>query len=132
MSTDLQTLAIRTAGALGMTDEAAAIALEDHARQVEALESRTIDRDDISELDADVLLEACRQSQRSGEYGARELAALGEVAVQVQDLEDRLAELRAERDHRALVALGVGARASDVAESGGVSRAWLVKLRRGR
>ena len=132
MSTDLQTLAIRTAGALGMSDEAAAIALEDHARQVEALESRTIDRDDISDVDAGVLMEACRQSQRSGEFGVRELAALGEVSEQVQNLEGSLAELRAERDHLALAALGVGARASDVAEAGGVSRAWLVKLRRGQ
>ena len=93
MSTDLQTLAIRTAGALGMSDEAAAIALEDHARQVEALESRTIDRDDISDVDAGVLMEACRQSQRSGEFGVRELAALGEVSAQVQNLEGSLAEL---------------------------------------
>lgn len=132
MSTDLRTLAVRTAGALGMADEAALSALETHARQVEALESRTIDRDDISDVDAGVLMEACRQSQRSGEFGVRELAALEEVASQVQDVEGRLAELRAERDHRILAALGAGAQASDVAESGGVSRAWLVKLRRGR
>lgn len=127
--TDIQTLAIRTAAKLGLTDEAAEGALEEYARQLEELESREIDRDDISDDDAAFLIESMVQAQRSGDLGQRQLAALEELMPQVQAAQDTLETMEQQRNAAIREALSAGARVKDVAAASGLSRQRVEQIR---
>lgn len=120
--TDIQTLAIRTAAKLDLTDDTAEDALQEYIRQIEALESREIDRDDINDDDAAFLTESMVQAQRSGDLGQRQLAALEELMPQVQAAQDTLATMEQQRNEAIREALGAGARVKDVAAASGLSR----------
>lgn len=127
--TDIQTLAIRTAAKLDLTDESAESALETYIRQVEALESREIDRDDISDDDAAFLMESMVQAQRSGDLGQAQLAELEELMPEVQDAQDRLETMEQQRNTAIKAALGAGARVKDVAAASGLSRQRVEQIR---
>lgn len=127
--TTIRDLALRTAGALGITDEAAQDALDIYRQQVEVLESRTIDPDDISEDDAGFLTDAVRAAQRSGGLGERELARLEEAVAQRDIAADDLATAEQLRDKAIRAALGEGARVKDVMEVTGLSRARIDQIR---
>lgn len=127
--TDIQTLAIRTAAKLDLTDEAAEDALEAYIRQVEALESREIDRDDISDDDAAFLMESMVQAQRSGDLGQQQLAELEELMPQVQDAQDQLETMEQQRNTAIKAALSAGARVKDVAAASGLSRQRIEQIR---
>lgn len=120
--TDIQTLAIRTAAKLDLTDDAAEDALETYIGQVEALESREIDRDDISDDDAAFLIESMVQAQRSGDLGQRQLAALEDLMPQVRAAQDTLETMEQQRNTAIRAALSAGARVKDVAAASGLSR----------
>lgn len=127
--TDIQTLAIRTAAKLDLTDQAAEDALETYIRQVEALESREIDRDDISDDDAAFLMESMVQAQRSGDLGQAQLAELEELMPQVQDAQDQLETMEQQRNTAIKAALSAGARVKDVAAASGLSRQRVEQIR---
>ena len=127
--TDIQTLAIRTAAKLDLTDEAAEQALDTYIRQLEALESREIDRDDISDDDAAFLMESMVQAQRSGDLGQQQLAELEELMPQVQDAQDRLETMEQQRNTAIKAALSAGARVKDVAAASGLSRQRVEQIR---
>ena len=128
--TTIHDLALRTAGALGITDEAAEAALDTYRQQIEALESRTIDPDDISDDDAGILMDAVRAAQRSGDLGERELAGLEEAIAQHTRAADDLATAEQLRDTAIRAALGAGARVKDVMSATGLSRARIDQIRR--
>lgn len=127
--TDIQTLAIRTAGRCGITDEAAEGALDEYARQLEALEDRHIDRDNIRDDDADFLIESVAQAQRAGDLGTRELAALEEVMPGVERAQAGLVDAEAQRNDAIRAALNAGARVKDVATAAGLSRQRVEQIR---
>lgn len=127
--TDIQTLAIRTAAKLDLTDESAESALETYIRQVEALEAREIDRDDISDDDAAFLMESMVQAQRSGDLGQQQLAELEELMPDVQDAQDRLETMEQQRNTAIKAALSAGARVKDVAAASGLSRQRIEQIR---
>lgn len=120
--TDIQTLAIRAAAKLDLTDQAAEDALEIYISQIEALESREIDRDDISDDDAGFLMESMVQAQRSGDLGQAQLAALEELMPDVRAAQDTLETMEQQRNKAIKAALAAGARVKDVAAASGLSR----------
>lgn len=127
--TDIQTLAIRTAGRCGITDEAAESALEEYARQLEALEGREIDRDDIDDDDADFLTESVARAQRAGDLGQRELRLVEETLPEVERAQAILADAEAHRNDAIKAALNAGARVKDVAAAAGLSRQRVEQIR---
>lgn len=127
--TDIQTLAIRAAAKLDLTDEAAEDALEIYISQIEALESREIDRDDISDDDAAFLMESMVQAQRAGDLGQRQLAALEDLMPDVQRAQQDLETMEQLRNKAIKAALFAGARVKDVAAASGLSRQRVEQIR---
>lgn len=127
--TDLTTLAIRTAGRCNITDDAAESALETYISQIEALEARNIDRDDISDDDADFLIESVAQAQRSGDLGQTKLAALEELMPAVHAAQDTLESMEQQRNTAIREALAAGARIKDVAGATGLSRQRIEQIK---
>lgn len=127
--TDIQTLAIRAAAKLDLTDEAAEDALEIYISQIEALESREIDRDDISDDDAAFLMESMVQAQRAGDLGRQQLAALEELMPDVRAAQDTLETMEQQRNKAIKAALFAGARVKDVAAASGLSRQRVEQIR---
>lgn len=128
--TDIHDLAQYTAGAVGVTPEAAEEALEGYIRQIETLESRPIDRDDINRDDAGFLTESVRQAQRAGDLGSRELARLEECAADMDHAADALSHATEGRDNALRDALRAGARIKDIMSVTGLSRARVDQIRR--
>lgn len=126
---DIQTLAIRTAGRCGITDEAAEGALDAYARQLEALEARQIDRDNINDEDADFLMEAVARAQRVGDLGQQELRLIEEALPEVERAQSVLAGAEAQRNTAIKAALNAGARVKDVAAAAGLSRQRVEQIR---
>lgn len=129
--TTIDQLAAKIAGTLGIDDNAAADAAETYTSQIEALESREIDRDDISTTDAGFILEACRQAQRAGDLGERELATLEEHAKRVEHAQNTLLSESAERDRAIIAAIHAGARVKDVMGVTGLTRSRIYQIREG-
>ena len=127
--TDIQTLAIRAAAKLDLTDEAAEDALEIYISQIEALESREIDRDGISDDDAAFLMESMVQAQRAGDLGQRQLAELEELMPDVRAAQDTLETMEQQRNKAIKAALFAGARVKDVAAASGLSRQRVEQIR---
>ena len=127
--TDIRTLAIRTAGRCGITDEAAEGALEEYARQLEALEGREIDRDNIDDDDADFLAESVARAQRAGDLGQRELQLVEETLPEVERAQAILADAESQRNDAIKAALDAGARVKDVAAAAGLSRQRVEQIR---
>lgn len=127
--TDIQTLAIRTAGRCGITDEAAESSLEEYARQIEALESRNIDRDDITDEDAEFLMESVVHAQKAGDLGEHELRLVEETLQEVERGQAILADAEAQRNAAIKAALDAGARVKDVAAAAGLSRQRIEQIR---
>lgn len=126
----LTDLADQTAAALGIDEAAAYNALTDYLAQVEALDSRTIDPDDINDDDAAFLTESIRQAQRAGDLGTRELARLEDAAEAHRTATTVSATAADERDRHILAALRAGARLKEITEITGLSRARIQQITR--
>ena len=122
-------LATQAATTLGIDEDAALDALTTYLGQMEALESRTIDPEDINDDDAAFLVESVRQAQRSGDLGHRELARLEDAAAAVSHAEDVVRDTTAERDKLIIAALRAGALVSDVTRAAGISRARVYQVK---
>jgi len=127
--TDLHTLAIRTAGRCDITDEAAEDALLTYLKQVEAIDQRTIDPDNIDAEDAAFLMESVVQAQKAGDLGQRELARIEDMQPEIEDAQQRLATLEDQRNTAIKAALTAGARVKDVAAAAGLSRQRIEQIR---
>lgn len=129
MTNTLDILTIKASAKLDITEDAAQSALEEYIRQIEALESHTIDPDNINDEDADFLLEAIVQAQRSGDLGTQEIAALEALMPAVQDAQDHLGVMEQQRNTAICKALKAGARIKDIAGASGLSRQRIEQLR---
>lgn len=127
--TTLHDLTIRTAAKTGITDEAAEAALTTYIGQLEALEQRNIDADDINDDDADFLHESVIQAQRAGDMGQRELAALEEVAGDMERAQATLDDVEQQRNKAIRDALDAGARIKDIAAAAGLTRQRIEQIR---
>lgn len=115
---------------LDIAPEAAASALETYIEQIETLEGRQIDRDALSEDDADFLVGAVRAAQRAGDLGARELARVEDLHAECERLQDMASAAISERDTAIRAALGAGARVTDLVSITGLSRERIRQIRR--
>ncbi|WP_288833648.1 hypothetical protein [uncultured Corynebacterium sp.] len=122
-------LAAQTATTIGIDKDAARDALTTYLHQMQALEARTIDPEDINADDAAFLVESVRQAQRSGDLGTRELAKLEDAAAAVSHAEDMVRDTTAERDKLIIAALRAGALVSDVTRAAGISRARVYQVK---
>ncbi|OFP66500.1 hypothetical protein HMPREF2978_04785 [Corynebacterium sp. HMSC074C01] len=115
---------------LDMDEDAAEDALRTYITQIEELEGRDIDEDEISEDDADFLIGAVKSARAAGDLGARQLAAVEEAATAYQDAADTADALRQERDKAIRAALAAGASKASVARAAGVSPQAISKMSR--
>lgn len=127
--TDLDTLARLVATALDITDDAARDTLDTYIDQLTRETGDTIDPDEISDDDAAFLMEACREAQRSGDLGERQLADLAEAARDYNDA--HIAFQTAEQQRIAAVrsALAAGARVVDICRITGMTRSRVYQIR---
>lgn len=126
--TTIQDLAQHTAGDLGITPEAAEAALTTYLYQLEALDGRTIDPDEISQDDAGSITDAVRSAQKSGDLGEQELASLEDAVAQRDIAADDLATAQQLRDNAIRTALDAGARVKDVMKVTGLSQDQLDQI----
>lgn len=103
------------------TDIAAGI-VEAYLEQIEKVDGRDIDRDQVAEDDVDFVIESVDHARRAGDLGTREL----EDVADNRAARDQATE---ERDIVIRKALAAGARISDVADAAGLSRETIRAIR---
>lgn len=126
---DINTLANRISENLGITLEAATAAAEDYLNQIEALEQRNIDREDILPDDAAFTEEAVYRAQRAGDMGHREEALLDEALATYQQAEQDLETAKQVRDDAIRAALSAGSKVANLVRQTGLSRARIEQIR---
>lgn len=131
MTTTYDDLAITLAADTGITTTAIETALDTYIEQIEQLEGRDIDRDDITDEDEEFLTEAIRAAIHNGEMGGQEVEQLSDIAAQHRDAEDALAEARADLDRAIIAATNAGARQVDIAQITGLSVATIRRITNG-
>ena len=131
MTTTYDDLTITLATDTGITTTAIETALDTYIEQIESLENRDIDRDDITDEDEEFLTEAIRAAIHNGEMGGQEVEQLSDIAAQHRDAEDALAEARANLDRAIIAATNAGARQVDIAQITGLSVATIRRITNG-
>lgn len=131
MTTTYDDLTITLATDTGITTTAIETALDTYIEQIESLENRDIDRDDITDEDEEFLTEAIRAAIHNGEMGGQEVEQLSDIAAQHRDAEDALAEARADLDRAIIAATNAGARQVDIAQITGLSVATIRRITNG-
>ena len=92
------------------------------------LQAHAIDRDEITQRDADFIIEAIKSAHRAGDYGEQELAQLEELAQRADDLKTSYDAARDERNQAVRAAIRAGATVADVAAAGHLSKTGVRKL----
>lgn len=126
---DINTLANRISAKLGITLDAATSAAEEYLTQIEALEQRVIDRDDILPDDATFVEEAVYRAQRAGDMGHREEALLEEALAAYEKAEQDLETAQQIRDDAIRAALSAGSKVANLVRQTGLSRARIEQIR---
>lgn len=91
-----------------------------------------LDRDAITEDDADFIIGAFASAQRAGDFGVRELDDVADAAGASDEAEAAAHSAMAARDRAIRHALARGARVVDVMAAAGVTRARIEQIRKGR
>ena len=123
-------LAFYLAGSLGIDITAAKLALDSYISQLETLDNQPIDRDNLTRDDVQTLVEAMHSAQDAGDLGSKYLRLLEEKRAEIIYQEDKLDDLRTERNDLIADALKDGARAKDIAQCAGVSLPWVYGIRK--
>ena len=127
--TDLDTLARLVATALDITDDAARDSLDTYIDQLAREIGDTIDPDEISDDDAAFLMESCREAQRSGDLGERQLADLEEAARAYNDAHTDFQTAEQQRMAAVRAALAAGARVVDICRVTGMARSRVYQIK---
>ena len=114
----------------GVTTDFAAETVETYITQIEEIDVREIDRDAITEDDADFIIAAFASAQRAGDFGTRELNNVVYAARSVEDADRVLLDAQATRDRAIRNALARGARVVDVMAAAGVTRSRIDQIRK--
>ena len=109
----------------------AAEAVETYITQIEDVDGREIDRDVITQDDADFIAGAFASAQRAGDFGTRELDDVADAARASDEAEAAAHDAMVARDRAIRHALARGARVVDVMAASGVSRARIDQIRKG-
>ena len=131
MTTTAHTLATRISARHGVDTAFAAEAVETYIAQIEDVDGREIDRDAITEDDADFIIAAFASAQRAGDFGTRELDDVADATRASDDAESAAHTAMVARDRAIRHALARGARVVDVMSASGVSRARIDQIRKG-
>ena len=123
-------LAFYLAGSLGIDINAAKLALDSYISQLETLDNQPIDRDNLTRDNVQTLTEAMHSAQNAGDLGSKYLRLLEEKRAEITFQEDKLDDLRTERNDLIADALKDGARAKDIAQCAGVSLPWVYGIRK--
>lgn len=123
-------LAFYLAGSLGIDVNAAKLALDSYISQLETLDNQPIDRDNLTRDNVQALTEAMHSAQNAGDLGSEYLRLLEEKHAEITHQEDKLDDLRTERNDLIADALKDGARAKDIAQCAGVSLPWVYGIRK--
>ena len=123
-------LAFYLAGSLGIDINAAKLALDSYISQLETLDNQPIDRDNLTRDNVQALVEAMHSAQDAGDLGSKYLRLLEEKRAEIIYQEDKLDDLRTERNDLIADALKDGARAKDIAQCAGVSLPWVYEIRK--
>ena len=115
----------------GVTIDFAADAVETYITQIEDIDGRDIDRDAITEDDADFIIGAFASAQRAGDFGARELDDVADAARASDEAEAAAHDAMVARDRAIRHALARGARVVDVMAASGVTRSRIDQIRKG-
>lgn len=113
---DIQTLTDHIARKMDMSTDAVESALDTYITQIENLDNREINRDEINKDDAEFLAESIKQAQAAGDLGHRELAHLEYTVGQI-------AQLESERDPQIRAARAAGVTVKQIMAATGLSRA---------
>lgn len=127
---DLNTLANRISAKLGITTEAAETAAEEHLQQIEALDQRIIDREDIDPETAVSVEDSVYRDQRAGEMGHREEALLDEALTAYRKAEQDLLAAQQQRDDAIRAALDAGSKMANLVRQTGLSRARIEQIKK--
>ena len=131
MTTTAHDLATRISARHGVDGDFAADVVETYISQVEEIDGREIDRDAITEDDADFIIGAFASAQRAGDFGTRELDDVADAARASDEAEAAAHDAMVARDRAIRHALARGARVVDVMAASGVSRARIDQIRKG-
>lgn len=131
MTTTAHDLATRIAARHGVDDDFATDAVETYISQVEEIDGREIDRDEIAEDDANFIIAAFASAQRAGDFGTRELDTLAYAARASDEAEAAAHAAMIYRDRAIRNALARGARVVDVMGASGLARARIDQIRKG-
>ena len=115
----------------GVDTDFATEAVETYVAQIEDVDGREIDRNAITEDDADFIIGAFASAQRAGDFGARELDDVADAARASDEAETAAHDAMADRDRAIRHALAHGARVVDVMAASGVSRPRIDQIRKG-
>lgn len=126
--TDFDLLARNVSLKLGISDESARTALDRYIRQMEIVESRTIDRDAICNEDAAFLLETVKMGQSHGELGKEQLIAVTATMRDYNEAERQWKAATEMRDQSIRDAIGAGVRLKDISGVTGLSRARIYQI----
>ncbi|MFS0027767.1 hypothetical protein ACL1C8_11795 [Corynebacterium striatum] len=124
----LRDVAIAANAKFGMDTEAAEGIARTYLDQMEKLEDRSIDEDELTQDDFDFLLGAIDSARRAGDLGLHELDLISAAALEMEAQEDRMRAARTERDAAIRAAVHAGARVQDVATAAGISRQAVDKI----
>ena len=118
---NINELATTIAATLDISDHAAEAALTTYIGQIEQLEDREIDTDDIAEADAKFLIGAIQEAKKAGDLGDRELADLEEAAEQYDLARNNAEHHRQVRNNAVVKAVQAGAPRTEVARAAGIT-----------
>ena len=105
--------------------------VEGHIDLTKNVDGREIDRDDITQDDADFIARVFASVQRDGNFGVRELDAVADAARASDEAEAAAHDAMVARDRAIRRALARGARVVDVMAAAGVTRARIEQIRKG-
>ena len=108
----------------------AAEVVEMYIAQIEGLDGREIDRDDITKGDADSITYAFTSAHRHGNFGVPDLDDVAAAADAADQAQDALSQAWNDRDRAIRRALARGARVADVMDAAGISRARIDQIRK--
>lgn len=106
--------------------------VETHITLTKNVDGLEIDRNDITEDDADFIAGVFASVQRAGDFGVRELDDVADAARASDEAEAAAHDAMAARDRAIRHALARGARVVDVMAAAGVTRARIEQIRKGR
>lgn len=127
---NLDELAMEAAKKLDIDQDAALDIAEHYLQQMETEDGKKIDREQISDEDTEFLLVAMWNAKKAGDLGGRELQALEECMVAVDNARGALDAAISERNAQIVMALRRGARVNDICKIAGLTRQAINNIKR--